>query len=222
MSAVECNPKFVSLNGPDNVGKTTQLRRLAEHWSGFQPLGAVHEHDPEPWARAAASNYARWWFEKSTTRVLTEMLLAGHAKRAAARESGRAGLLDRGLPMLLAVAAATCAVKDGLPVREALDTVSGIAGSRAIPQETSVLLMPSVDAERSYAITSARERRPWTGIYPAYQRRLHAVLLHQADHGTYSAVIDCENRSVDDISAEVLNRIGIDRLVKTAEDGGPQ
>lgn len=79
-------PDAVSLNGPDNVGKTTQLRRLAEHWSGFQPLGVVHEHDPEPWVRAA---YATWWFETSTTLELTEMLLADHAKRAAAREAGR-------------------------------------------------------------------------------------------------------------------------------------
>lgn len=44
-------PDFVSLNGPDNVGKTTHLVRLAERWNAFQPLGAVHEHDPEPWAR---------------------------------------------------------------------------------------------------------------------------------------------------------------------------
>ncbi|EHM25257.1 MULTISPECIES: hypothetical protein [Streptomyces] len=47
-------PDFVSLNGPDNVGKTTHLVRLAERWDSFQPLGAVHEHDPEPWAWVAA------------------------------------------------------------------------------------------------------------------------------------------------------------------------
>lgn len=33
-------PEFVSLNGPDNVGKTTHLVRLTELWDGFQPLGA--------------------------------------------------------------------------------------------------------------------------------------------------------------------------------------
>lgn len=42
-------PDFVSLNGRDNVTKTTHGARLAERWDGFQPLGAVHEHDPEPW-----------------------------------------------------------------------------------------------------------------------------------------------------------------------------
>lgn len=205
-------PDFISLNGPDNVGKTTHLIRLAERWDGFQPLGAVHEHDPEPWARAAAGDYARWWFETSTTVELTEMLLAGHAKRADAREAGRTGLLDRGLPMLLAVATATCVVKDELTVGEAFKTVTDIAGSRAAAPETSVLLLPSLDAERSYTITSAREGRPWTGIYPAYQTTLHAVLLHQADHGSYTAVVDCEDRSLDDVHADVINHLGLSQL----------
>ncbi|WP_405643990.1 hypothetical protein [Streptomyces uncialis] len=210
-------PDFVSLNGPDNVGKTTHLVRLAERWDGFQPLGAVHEHDPEAWARVAADDYARWWFEMSTTVELTEMLLVGHTRRAAAREAGRTGLLDRGLPMLLAVAAATCVVKDGLTVGEAFKTVTGIAGSRAATPETSILLLPSFDAERSYAITSEREGRPWTGIYPAYQKALHAVLLHQVDHGAYTAVVDCEDRSLDAVHSDVLDRLGLSPLT----DGGP-
>ncbi|GAA3376651.1 hypothetical protein GCM10020367_49180 [Streptomyces sannanensis] len=211
-------PDFVSLNGPDNVGKTTHLVRLAERWGDFQPLGAVHEHDPEPWARAVAGDYARWWFETSTTVELTEMLLVGHAKRAAAREDGRTGLLDRGLPMLLAVATATCVVKDGLTVGEAFKTVTGITGSRAAAPETSILLLPSLDVERSYAITSVREGRPWTGIYPAYQKTLHAVLLHQADHGTYTTVVDCEGRSLDDIHTDVLGHVDRPRLT----DGSPR
>ncbi|MGW4253954.1 hypothetical protein [Streptomyces californicus] len=204
-------PDFVSLNGPDNVGKTTQLVRLAERWDSFQPLGAVHEHDPEPWARVAVGDYARWWFETSTTVELTEMLLAGHTKRAAARETGRTGLLDRGLPMLLAVAAATCVVKDGLTVGEAFKTVAGIAGARAAAPETSILLLPSFDAERSYAITSAREGRPWTGIYPEYQKTLHAVLLHQVDHGAFAAVVDCEGRSLNDVHADLIARLGLNQ-----------
>ncbi|MGW1192511.1 hypothetical protein [Streptomyces sp. NPDC002559] len=211
-------PDFVSLNGPDNAGKTTHLVRLAGCWDGFQPLGSVHEHDPEPWARVAADDYAQWWFETSTTVELTEMLLAGHAKRAAARAAGRTGLLDRGLPMLLAVATATCVVKDGLTVGEAFKTVTGIAGSRVIASETAILLLPSLDAERSYVITSARESRPWTGVYPAYQKTLHAVLLHQVDHGVYTTVVDCEGRSLDDIHADVLGHVGLPRLA----DGSPR
>ncbi|KMS74079.1 hypothetical protein ACM01_15755 [Streptomyces viridochromogenes] len=211
-------PEFVSLNGPDNVGKTTQLRLLAQRCPGFQPLGAIHDHDPEPWARVAAGDYAQWWFETSTTVELTEMLLVSHAKRTAAREEGHTGLLDRGLPMLLAVATATCVVKDGLTVREAIETVAGIVGSRTFPPETSVLLFPSLDGERSYAITSSREGRAWTGVYPAYQRTLHAVLLQQADQGLYTAVVNCEDRSPDDIHAHVAAHLPAPPLT----DGNPR
>jgi hypothetical protein len=215
-------PAFVSLNGPDNVGKTTQLRLLAQRRSGFQPLGAIHEHDPGPWEQVAAGDYARWWFEMSTTAELTKMLLASHAKRAAAREAGRTGLLDRGLSMLLAVASATCVVKDGLTVQQALDTVAGIAGSGDFPPETSVLLVPSLDAERSYAITSAREGRPWAGVYPAYQRTLHAVLLQQADRGLYTAVVNCEDRSFDDVHSQVAALLSTHLPTPPLTDGNPR
>ena len=203
---------FISLNGPDNVGKTTHLARLARHSNDFQLLGSVHEYDPERWSRVAVGDYATWWFEKSTTAELTEMLLAGHAKRAAARDAGCTGLLDRGLSMLLAVASATCMVKDGLTVEEASKAITGIAGSRAIAPETSVLLMPSFHAERSYGITSAREGRRWTGIYPAYQKALHTALLHQADFGAYTVVVDCEDRPLDDVHGNVLDLLGLNSV----------
>ncbi|MFC5902054.1 hypothetical protein ACFP53_23055, partial [Streptomyces zhihengii] len=69
-------------SGSDNVGKTTYLARLASLWDGFQPLGAVHEH-----ARAVG-DYARWWFETSTTVELTEMLLASLLATAPAVPGG--------------------------------------------------------------------------------------------------------------------------------------
>ncbi|MCE7082818.1 hypothetical protein [Streptomyces sp. ST2-7A] len=199
-------PDFVSLNGPDNVGKTTQLRLLAERTSRFQGLGSIHEHDTETWRRVAGRDYARWWFETSTTAELTRMLTAGHTHRAKARGPGRIGLLDRGLPMLLAVAAATSALKDDLPVPAALDRVTALVGTTS-PPESPVLLLPSLDAERSYAITSAREGRPWTGVYPTYQRLLHSTLLRQAERGTYAAVVLCEERSAADIHTEVVRHL---------------
>lgn len=210
-------PDFISLNGPDNVGKTTQLLRLARRWEWFHALGAVHEHDPGPWKRAAADDYANWWFDKATTVELTSMLVNGHTKRAAAREPGRTGLLDRGLPMLMAVSAATSVVKEGLSAREALWTVREIAGPVPVPYEVAVLLMPSLDPERSYAITSARESRPWTGIYPSYQKVLHEILLRQADEGAYDLVVDCEHRERADVQRRIVD--GLDLPVPECEPG---
>ncbi|MFI0718319.1 hypothetical protein [Streptomyces sp. NPDC021224] len=211
-------PEFVSINGPDNAGKTTQLQRLAARWDGFQLLGAVHEHDPEPWERAAAEDYASWWFEKSTTVELTTMLLGSHLKRAAARRPSCTGLLDRGLPMLTAVAAATSIVKDGLSADEALRTVRQIAASFLTPRETSVLLLPSLDADRSYAITSVRETGSWTGVYPDYQRHLHAVLCHQAEQSVYSLVVDCEGHDLVEVHRQIVTGLGFPFLHPRKDD----
>ncbi|WP_165989039.1 hypothetical protein [Streptomyces sp. YIM 98790] len=213
-------PEFISLNGPDNVGKTTQLRRLARRSPLLQPLGAVHEHDPERWERVAGPGYARWWFETSTTKELTGMLLAGHTNRAAAREQGRVGLLDRGLPMLLAVSAATCALKESLDVSAALKRVTGLAAA-ASPPETALLLLPSMDPDIAYALTSAREGRPWTGSYPAYQRLLHQTLVRQAELGTYHAIVVCEDRSVEEIHDELVRQLPHALPVSVPAEGDP-
>ncbi|MEV6009172.1 hypothetical protein AB0M29_20450 [Streptomyces sp. NPDC051976] len=211
--------EFISLNGPDNTGKTTQLRQLAGRWDGFQVLGAIHEHDPAPWKKAAVHDYARWWFEWSTTVELTSLLAIGNAKRAEARKPGRTGLLDRGLPMLMAVAAATCVVKEGLSGREALWTVREIAGPIPAPSETAVLLLPSLDPERSYATTSAREGRPWTGIYPRYQKVLHEILLRQAEEGAYDLVVDCEHLSIADVHERIVEGIGGQLAAEASGEG---
>jgi hypothetical protein len=210
---------FISLNGPDNVGKTTHLRLLASRFPNVQPLGSVHEHHAAAWKQVAGEGYATWWFQESTTAELTGLLLDSYERRSGALERGRVGLLDRGLPMLIAVSAATASVKEGSSPAEALTAVEGIAAFRVLAQEVPVLLLPSLDAERSYAITSAREGRPWTGVYPAYQRTLHAVLLHQVERGAYAGVVDCEGKSIEQVQADVVTITGSVLLPSTdAED----
>ncbi|XKK40069.1 hypothetical protein HFP72_04625 [Nocardiopsis sp. ARC36] len=49
---------FVSLNGPDNSGKSTQVRMLADDWHGFHELGPIHRHDPVPWSRVSGRDTA--------------------------------------------------------------------------------------------------------------------------------------------------------------------
>ncbi|MCM1973607.1 hypothetical protein [Streptomyces sp. G1] len=103
---------FLSLNGPDNAGTTTQLRLFGARSPSIQLLGSAHEHDAASWERVAGEAYAGWWFEQSTTAELTGLLLTSSRKQAAALEPGRVGLHDRGMPMLIAVSAATASVKE--------------------------------------------------------------------------------------------------------------
>ena len=180
---------FVSLNGPDNSGKSTQVRMLADSWPGFHDLGPVHRHDPTTWARVSGPGYGTWWFTTSTTEELTRILFSSHEARARARPPGKVGLLDRGWYMLLATAVATCSVKESLAVETAWHRVLALVETdEPNPPELSILLLPALDVEQSNGIAQQREGRPWTGVYLDYQRHLHHVLLHMARQGVFSEV----------------------------------
>ncbi|MCX5408682.1 hypothetical protein OHA37_33120 [Streptomyces sp. NBC_00335] len=69
-------------------------------------LADAHDEDDDE------AGCAVWWFEQSTAAELTGLLLTSSKKQAAALEPGRVGLLDRGMPMLIAVSAATASVKE--------------------------------------------------------------------------------------------------------------
>lgn len=198
---------FVSLNGPDNSGKSTQVRMLADSWHGFHDLGPVHRHDPTTWARVSGPGYGTWWFTTSTTEELTRMLFSSHAARARARPPGKVGLLDRGWYMLLATTVATCAVKESLTVEAAWTRVLALVDTdEPHPPELSILLLPALDVEQSIDIAQQREGRPWDGVYLDYQRRLHRVLLHMAHQGVFTEVVSGRTHGIDATHA-LLRRV---------------
>lgn len=195
---------FLSLNGPDNVGKTTQIEFLAEARPSLQFLGSVHEHAPHLW-RVLPYDLATWWFETSSTPELTRLLFESHRLRAEAREPGGIAVIDRGHAMLTATAVTTCVVKDRVSIDEARLIVAGIRCAIAEPpREYSILLLISQDAEESLAVSQRRSPSPWGPRYLHYQRTLHQVLIQQADDGTYDRVIECGRRRRSEIHSEIL------------------
>ncbi|MCX4776769.1 hypothetical protein [Streptomyces sp. NBC_01264] len=120
---------FLSLNRPDNDGKATQLRLLGARFPSVQLPGSAHEHDAASWERVASEDYAAWWFKQSTTAELTGLLLTSSKKQAAALEPGRVGLLDRGVPILIAVSAATATVKEDASTADGVGEAGTILAS---------------------------------------------------------------------------------------------
>ncbi|MFE2786776.1 hypothetical protein [Nocardiopsis alba] len=107
--------------------------------------------------------------------------------------------------MLVAVTAATLAVREGRGPLDAYEVIRSLDSASSLegPEETAVLLLPSFDTERSLLLGQTRDQHTWTGLYPEYQRALHEILLHQAEQGTYTHVLDCEGQDVKSTHAHI-------------------
>lgn len=180
----------VSLNGVDNVGKTTQLSWLHRGLPGAHLVGTVDAWDSR-WQQVAAGDFAHWWFVASTTAEHVGLVLGSHAARRAGSR-GQLVLEDRGLPMLRATCAATAAIKDGLSPTKALRLVDRIAAYLPATEhrrEVHVLLRRSQEAAREAREALHREARPAGARYAAYQHALAEVLLLQVGRNEYDAVL---------------------------------
>lgn len=197
----------VSLNGVDNVGKTTQLGWLHRGMPGAHLVGTVDAWDSR-WRDVAAGDFADWWFVSSTTAEHAGLMLGSHAGRRAA--SGELALEDRGLPMLLATCAATAAVKDDLSPAKALRLVDHLAAdipAATTRREVHVLLRRSADIAREAAAALSREQGAADERYAAYQRTLAEILCLQVERGDYHAVLDIGDAPILDVQRRLRGRL---------------
>lgn len=179
----------VSLNGADNVGKTSHVRWLSAALPGCAHAGTIDRYDPA-WARVCGNGSAHWWWRCSTSEHVALVMRSHVARRAA--HADRPVLEDRGRPMLLATCAATAAVKDNLDPAAALELVTGLAGAYRVPTRPEVhVLLRHADAgpEREAQLAVARDAHPPGDCYLDYQRALAAVLEVQVEQGVYDEVL---------------------------------
>jgi hypothetical protein len=201
------HPLSVSLNGVDNVGKTTQLTWLFRGISSADLVGSVDAWDSR-WPEVAAGDFAHWWFVDSTTAEHVGLMLGSHLARRVA--SGPLALEDRGIPMLRATCAATAVVKDGLSPTKALLLVDRLAADLPIAaprSEMHVLLRRFADPAREAAYALGREPEPVDGRYAAYQRALAEILILQVDRGEYHAVLDLGDTPILDVQRQIRGRL---------------
>ncbi|MDG4761114.1 hypothetical protein [Micromonospora sp. WMMD710] len=192
----------VTLNGADNVGKTTNARWLASAMPNVEFTGTVDRWDRR-WAEVSRRDFSQWWFVDSTTDEHIDLVFSSHAARCAG--GGPLALEDRGWPMLVATCAATAAVKDGISTAEALAQVEAKARRYApAPRRELHLLLRHSDqpvAEAHHAV--AREPVPTTERYVEYQRRLAEAIDLQVDGGEYQAIVVRGHRPLLDVQREI-------------------
>lgn len=210
----------VALNGADNVGKTTQLRWLAVGMPDAHHVGTIDRWDSR-WASLAAGDFAQWWFCEVSTEDHVELVFASHRARSAA--GGQVVLEDRGHPMLVALCAATAAVKENLSPEAALTRVEAMPASRDVDsrQSVQILLRHSHDPASEADVALRRESRPLSVWYVDYQRALAAVLNIQETRGDYAAVIVRGDRPVMEVQRELRQVVASRDIPVTALPDAP-
>lgn len=207
----------VAVSGPDNVGKSTQIRLLTR-LAGVVSAGPLDAHDPR-WVDAHALGLADWWFHRAALEQVVDVLACSYlARSASAAAAGVMQLADRGLPMLEASVVATAAVREDLgheaAVQRAADLLAGYRSDleRAEAAEWGVLLLHATRPSAGVARALAREREITPG-YAVYQRILNTHLHALAASGRFAETIVVAVRPILDVHHELRillrDRLGV-------------
>jgi hypothetical protein len=207
-----------AVSGPDNVGKSTQLRILARRIGPCAALaGSLDAYDPR-WRTITALGMANWWFDQASVEEVADVLACSYLERA--RQDPRSGLrlVDRGIPMLEASVAATAAAREELSSDAAEERARSILAAydpdirEAESAEHSVVLLHQDDLDAGIAKSLAREPSV-SPVYAAYERHLHVQIGRLIAEGRFAARIvtgDLPIMSVQARLRELIRGAGIE------------
>lgn len=196
----------VSLNGADNVGKSTNAQWLAAAIPDAAMTGSIDRWDRR-WAEVSRGDFSRWWFVDSTTDEHVALVFSSYAARC--QGGGVLAVEDRGWPMLVATCAATAAVKDGTPIDQALAEVETRASRYAATRRREFHILLRHDTEPTTEATRAlaRDRGPASDRYAAYQRQLAKAIDLQVRRGDYNGVIVRGDRTLLDVQRDIRSAV---------------
>lgn len=199
------SPRVVAISGPDNVGKSTQLRWLSRVCGDVAIGGGIQDYDME-WPTRRLGGQEGWWFDWPTPRR-SEAIFRAYKLRSDALGEARS-LLDRGPRMFTAVCAATSVIRDGGKVGAAIEMVEALCGARQhYANVHEILLLPAMDAEECARQALAGEQQVRDLRYVEYQKALAEALLIQASRGEYAAVVVRAGRSISEVCRELCEKL---------------
>jgi dephospho-CoA kinase len=214
----------IAVSGPDNVGKSTQVRLLVER-GDLVDAGPLDVHDRR-WQPARAAGLAAWWFEVAPLAEVVDVLACSYLARSTAHTAEAAGsaaaaprrVVDRGIPMLEATVVATVAVRERLDHPSAAQRAAELLApyqpdlERAEARESGILMLHCDEPSAGVARTLSREAET-TPRYANYQHALHGHLHQQNDAGRFGHTITVADQSilaVHEAIATWLASLGVD------------
>ena len=205
----------VSLNGADNVGKTTQIELLPSHYTVSKVEG-LHESNPKIGDMHRQGLLRDWWWDSSNEEFTCSIFGALRRRHwdSMAGEHSVVTVFDRGAAMFEAVAIAVIAIKSSdrnLDKARTVFTEIVEKNNLQVPRERLAILLKHGDSlEESVQITMSREGDTGNERYRLYQFLLQSELERQERSGVYQQVVRVESASstedVQDKVREVILR----------------
>ena len=183
----------VSLNGADNVGKTTQLGLLPSSLA-LSKVGGIHEYDRKLHDMHQKGLFKEWWWTSTDEDFVLAIFKAVASRYWSPRvkDSSGATVFDRGATMFEAVTTSVIAVKsmdhDLDKARTIMRTIIEDHRLQFPSEDLAILLKHGKNLEDSVRITMSREASA-DDRYTLYQQLLQEELKHQVSRGAYRHVI---------------------------------
>lgn len=205
-------PYTISLNGADNVGKTTQIDLIPSHYTVCK-AGGLHDTDTKIGNLHRQGLLKDWWW-KSTQEDFISSITSALVQRyqdSVANAHSKIVIFDRGTTMFEAVAVAMTAMKrsdhDLDKARAEFHTILEEHHLQLPKEKLAILLTHGNNLEESLRITLSREDDIPDERYKLYQRLLQSELHRQERTGVYQHIIRINGTSnIGDIQNE-LRRI---------------
>lgn len=202
-------PYTVSLNGADNVGKTTQIGLLPSHYT-ISKVGGLHEKDTKIGEMHRQGLLKYWWWE-STNEDFVCSIVGALARRhwdSMTNTHSVVSLVDRGAAMFEAVAVAVIATKradhDLDKARATFQTILEKYHLQVPKERLAILLTHGGSLDESLQITLSREDNNPDERYKLYQFFLQSEMGRQERLGVYQHTIHINaTSSISDIQNEL-------------------
>jgi adenylylsulfate kinase-like enzyme len=185
---------LVSINGADNVGKTTQLGLLPVSYE-IKIIGSLHDTDQNLANLVHNGQMKDWWWLSSHEEWIETIFRALQArKEAALKQSAAICLVDRGYIMFMAVAAAVIAIKDGHGdlerARTQLASILATLDIKDCREDLAILIKRTGDLSSAVKRSLALESEAVDERYTRYQHLLYSELDYlEEDPGNFRYVV---------------------------------
>lgn len=196
---------IVSLNGADNVGKTTQIEYLEQGKVAGQ--SAIHYYNDKLGELVKKNQLREWWWNCGDEEHVETIVEALNYRISSLQSEATVLYLDRGAVMFKAVCIATIGVKNECSLKEARKLFESILLKRNLkfPVEESVriLLKHSDIMEESIRKTLSMEENGFDETYKQYQNLLHNQLQFQEQQGDFTHVLLVGSKSIIKIQNDI-------------------